>query len=442
MSEDMKIKGLNSNTPIPLAEVGITDNNGDFSKRGLAAADIFLNTGASIQDKYDSGEWGGGSGSGGGDGGGPGQQIRTYGVQIDLNNSNPDTSVSYIGGAVGMVGGSPLWDTMPIFKDIRPCLFNNGQVVGYLNPNNYAQFENGSAADITSGNAGDVMIEIPRLGWRINTSGNIMTVEVTNDPNAGAQGFRYFAHSRGAEGDRNKLYVGAYKGFILNSRLRSLSGRTPNVSITIADLRTAAEANGAGYSQSMFYPVMLLQILYLIRFCNLNSRGALGTGASGGAASGLTGPLVTGGTNARGLNWGTQNAAEQVKCLGIEDLWGNVWERVEGCFIDANHNLLTAFQNFNDTGAGYTNRGATGATATISDWIRRVQGNSEMGFLIREGGGSETTFFSDWGSIVASHLGIFGGSWAITVSHVGVFHFRWFTAASVDSHVGGRLMFL
>ena len=132
---------------------------------------------------------------------------------------------------------------------------------------------------------------------------------------------------------------------------------------------------------------------------------------------------------------------EQIKCLGIEDLWGNIWERVDGCFCDANFNLLTAFQNFNDTGAGYINRGSMGATAISSTFIRRVQGNSEMGFLIREGGGSETTFFGDTGSLFASRLGVFGGSWG-TGSGAGVFHFTWPSVSYAGAFMGGRLMFL
>ena len=49
------------------------------------------------------------------------------------------------------------------------CLFKDGGVVvGYLNPNNYAQFEDGSAADITSGTDGDVMVEFPKMYIKIS----------------------------------------------------------------------------------------------------------------------------------------------------------------------------------------------------------------------------------------------------------------------------------
>ena len=79
------------------------------------------------------------------------QAYQTYGVSIDLSNSNPETAVTYTDDAVGMVAGSPDWYKMSIFNKIKPCLFKNGAVVGYLNPDNFAQYADGSAADISSG---------------------------------------------------------------------------------------------------------------------------------------------------------------------------------------------------------------------------------------------------------------------------------------------------
>ena len=376
-------------------------------------------------------------------------EIRTYGVQIDYNNSNPYTSVTYINDAMGMMGGSASWDDMPIFRDIKPCLFRDGTVIGYLNPNNYAEWAPGQGLsgtpDITSGAGGDVMVEFPKVGWRIVTEGNILTVQVTNDPNAGSLGYRYYAHTRVVEGDRGYLYVGVYKGHVLNNRLRSLSGRMPSALVTdptgpgtISDFRSVAHANGAGYEQQMFYSLMLLQVLYLIRFKNLNSQAALGQGLTASTTH-----ANTGGTNARGMNWGTQNGeVDQVKCLGVEDLWGNMWERVDGCFSDANTNLLTAFQNFNDNGSGYTNRGFLGQTPIGQHWITRVHGNSEAGFINREGGGSMTTFFSDEGGVLPSRLGASSGH-RYNGGNAGIFMFALtFEAAHEYFRMGARLTFL
>ena len=394
--------------------------------------------------------------TGGGNGGGGGTTkpapIRTYGVRIDLNNSNPYTSVTYTDDATGMVGGSDLWDLMPIFRDIRPCLFKGGKVVGYLDPNDYAQWAPTqdltglpAAPDITSGDAGDVMVEFPKVGWRIRTTGDNTTVQVTNEPDAGDRLFCYYAHTRETEGDRDFLYVGAYKGSVHNDRLRSISGAYPTMRFH-QFLRTAAHANGAGYDQTMFYPVTLLQILYLIRFKNLDSQRAVGTGFNSRPPNATGTRPYTGGANTRGMNWGAFENWKQVKCLGVEDLWGSLNECVDGLTVLANRSIVTAFRNFNDAGEGYTNRGLTVFSQDSSSsqnwgWISRVLGDSERGFLIKEGKGSSRTFFSDnviiMPSMVVGNLSLcyFGGS-----PNAGIF--RLFVVRTHSTNIGGRLMYL
>ena len=76
---------------------------------------------------------------------------------IDLSNSNPATCVTYADDAVGMTAGDSAWDE---FFGHYPVLLKNGVEVGKLNPNNFDQFEDGTTADISSGNAGDAMIAV------------------------------------------------------------------------------------------------------------------------------------------------------------------------------------------------------------------------------------------------------------------------------------------
>lgn len=147
------------------------------------------------------------------------QPYAIYGVSIDLTNSNPLTAVTYTDGAVGVAKGSAAWDAMAIFKDIKPCVLLNGVVQYYLNPNDFSKKADGTAADITSGAAGDVMIEIPKIGFKITTVGNTLTVKITENP--ADSNYKYYAHTRATEGDRNKLYVGAFLGYNLSSKFRS-----------------------------------------------------------------------------------------------------------------------------------------------------------------------------------------------------------------------------
>lgn len=363
-------------------------------------------------------------------------RYKTYGVTIDLTNPDPFTSVTYTRDAVGMTGGSIFWDEMPIFKDIKICALQNGSVNYYLNPNNYAQKADGSASILT-GADGDIMAEIPKTGYMISTSpdGNTLTVDVTNNPND--PNFRYYAHTRVAEGDRDKLYIGVYHGQIVSNRLRSVSGVTPTASQTIGVFRTAAKANGTGYDQFSFYPLTLIQCLFLIRFKNLNSQSALGRGY----VDGNTSVADTGGANAKGMYFGETSGKQQMKCFGIEDLWGNVRDWIDGLWSDSSRNMWTAFQNFNDNGSGYINRGQ-GATANISNYMSKPQGTFEAGFTAKEVTGSATTYFSDYARLNASCLSSFGGE-RIDTDSAGVFSlYVDRSASSTYTSLGARLMYL
>jgi len=371
------------------------------------------------------------------------ETYQIYGVRIDNTNSNPETGVIYTDDAEGMTGGSSTWDTLFPFVNIKPCLLNNpaGTVNYYLNPANYAQKADLSAADITTGADGDVMIEIPKMAYSMKTIGNYLYVKVTNNPNplnAVDEDWCFNAHTRSAFGDKEKLYVGAYLGWTDGStKLRSLSGKAPTATQTIGTFRARAQANGTGYDQMAFYPLTLLQCLYLIRYKNRDSQTALGRGFVDGNSAATN----TGGANTRGMYYGEATGKQQMKFAGIEDFWGNLYYWIDGLFYNATRNMLTAFASFNDTGSGYTDRGQ-GATSDIGNYMSVSQGTSATGFIAKTVAGSDSTYFCDFASLHASRLPAFGGHFA-NASGAGAFRLRLaLSAADVYSNLGGRLMFL
>ena len=356
---------------------------------------------------------------------------RTMTVVIDQSNSNPETCITYADDAVGMTPGSSEWDS---FFGHYPCLLKNGVEVGRLNPNNFAQFENGTSADITSGNAGDVMIAFPKLGYKISTSGDIVTVSMTEKPDA--EGYCYLAHTRGTT-VKDKFYLGAYKGYVSSSKLRSLSGKTPTVNTTIGNFRTYAQANGSGYDQSAFYQLVFRQCMYLLKYKNLNSQTAVGYGYVNGSSA-----VLTGGTNTKGMDFGETTGTLHMKLFGLEDFWGNVYEFIDGIFSDSSRNILTATENFNDTGSGYTNQGASGFSSDTGGYMSKVQGTSEKGFVLKDKNGSATTYYSDSAYVYASRLAYFGGNWDSRAS-AGAFllHVARVASGSISS-ISARLMYL
>lgn len=369
------------------------------------------------------------------------QPYKKMTVRIDLSNSNPATCSTYADDAVGMTAGSSEWDD---FFGHYPVLFKDGVEVGKLNPNNFAQFKDGTTADITSGNAGDVMIAFPRRGLTIGISGTTLEISMTDDPEN--IDFEYNAHTRGSTA-KDVFYLGAYKGYVASSKLRSLSGKTITANQTIGTFRTQAQANGTGYEQSGFYQLIFRQCMYLLKYKNLNSQETVGYGY---VLSSHSAAIATGGTETWGMDCELIKATNpsymtdqnhHVKCFGLEDFWGNIWEWIDGCVTNSTRNILTGNDNFNDSGSGYTDNGQ-GATANIGNYMSKPQGTTKTGFLAKEVNGSESTYFCDSADLYASCVAVFGGGWG-HASGTGAFRLDVGGAASASSaSVAARLMFL
>ena len=333
-----------------------------------------------------------------------------FSYTIDSTKSSPTEAVTYTGDCAGFtpatMGSSFNWgswaDKWP-FNEIKPCLVKNRAVVGYLNPNNYLEFEDGTPADIESGDAGDCMVEFPKMYLGMSTDAQgITTVTITNDATVEGvydDAFVYKGKSY------SKFYVGAFKGYVLDSKLRSLSGKSPTVEKTIGAFRTDAQANGEGYEQTQWYQLMLRQALYILLFKNLNSQSALGAGYTGASKTN------TGGSNSNGVNYGSTSASVQVKCLGIEDFWGNGYEWVDG-IETKNYTAYTANGNYNDNCDGYT--AAKTIESVISGYMTKAQGTRELGFAPLQAAGSESTYYCDDTFIKVDssvYVAYFGGNW-------------------------------
>ena len=357
------------------------------------------------------------------------------GVKVTESDSDPENAVTYIEDAVDMNAGYASWKDHPIFKKIKPCVVKNGVVQYYLNRENMTQKEDGSAATLNDASAGDVMIEIPKLGYKMTTANRENFISVTNDPNA--PDYCYRAHSLDSEGDCDKIYIGAYLGSLSNNALCSISGQAPKTDITLTAARTAAQARGTGYQLVSFYPLTLLQCLYLIMFKNRHGQAALGKGYTGASAK-----INTGGTNSKAFCSGDTNSATvQMKFLGIEDFWGNLFWWIDGIYCDNSRNIKTAFKDFKDDGSSYPFTKSSGLSQNTGDWMKGIQGTNEGGFTIKTGGASATTGWVDYAYLCAGCCASFGGSWGVGDS-AGPFRFSVHYAASdSDSVLGARLMY-
>lgn len=317
---------------------------------------------------------------------------RIYGVEIDETNTNPETAVVYTDDAVGFTPASSgswgSWETV-VKNDflIKPCVLNNpaGTVNYYLKYDDYTKKEDNSTSTLT-GADGDVMVEFgTALYWKFTRTGSKLKIQLST-----------------------KTFTGAVK--------------------------YAFEIEN-GYNQFSFYPLMLTQILNLLLFKNRDTQTALGRGYVDGNSTYVN----TGGTNSKTFNYGETTGKQQVKFLGMEDYWGNRRQWIDGCFYDANRNMMIGKSNFNDTGAGYTNNGVA-MSADGAGYVDAVQGGNNTGFIPKSFTGSATTHYSDYGHLFGGRLPYFGGHLSVG-DYAGGFYLNSSTASFANAILGGRLCY-
>ena len=341
--------------------------------------------------------------------------------------------------AVGMKSGYANWKDTELMQSIKPCVLReNGTVNYYLNKDNYTLKEGGGASNLT-GTDGDVMVEIPLIGYRLWQEGNFQYVSITTDPNK--TGYCYYAHSLDAEKDCDKIYMGAYLGYQTSSKLYSRSNVSPTARTNLTNFRTYAKNRGTGYSLTSFFPHTLLQCLYVIVYKNLNSQVALGQGYT---SANNSSKRNTGGTNSNTFCYGATSDTQQIKLFGMEDFYGNLYQWLDGFYCDSNYNIKTDYRNsvFTGNNGNSFQFSTKGNSANIFGNIGKIQGTSTTGFTIKSSGGSyNTDYYCDYGDLNSGCFGVSGGRWDYG-SAAGVFQLDVdCSAPDADSHVGARLMF-
>ena len=391
-------------------------------------------------------------------------QYVEYTVRIDETNENPSSAVVYLDDAAAMSKGSSSWDAQPIFRDIKPCVFQNGEVNYYLDPTDFAKKVDGTAS-VLDGTDGDVMIEFKKFAYRIYREGDYLYVSITNNPTKVALDPRYTydAFSRLIEGDLDYFYEGAFKGYVDgNEKLRSIVGVQPTGNKTIGEFRTAAQANGAHYQQSTYAHLKAIQCLYLIKYGSLNSQTALGqgitsvtddsesnlayvTGYNAAADDGVISGTMDGNTStlAKGMCYGGTNV-QHMRLFGLEDFWGNIWTWIDGLTTDDSRNIITSWNSYSNEGITATsNTLSSGLSANGSGYIRKVAGTSAAGFMpiLFGNGATSSKYWADSGALWASYVLRFGGYWLDGASAGAFRQNAYDTASTRNRTIGGRLSY-
>ena len=241
---------------------------------------------------------------------------------------------------------------------------------------------------------GDVMVKIPKFWFRRYRDGNIEHIKIADKATDGFTLHPAFKHG-GVEVDH--IYVGAYK---TSSNNKSATGVAPQASQTRATFRTNAKAKGTGWSLIDIAALSAIQMLILVEFATNNVQAAIGRGYCDGNSATIKTGSCDSVPNLTGRPAGTDGKVDVV-WRGIEGLWGNIWEWVDGVnFNNGEYYVCNDSSKYaDDTATNYTKLSFTGKTNWKSSYISEegldTGNNPHVMLPSAAGSGSETTYQCD-----------------------------------------------
>ena len=301
---------------------------------------------------------------------------------------------------------------------------------------------------LTSGD--NVMIKFPRLWIKMSKSGSVVTLSITNNPDAEADWFQYYAHSRWTLSSpikKDALYLWAFKAYNSSNVLKSWSWQSPVVSINQQNSINYARANdgntgSAWYDIIGFYQREFITALYMMKYWNPDSQSVIWRWYTGWSAKVNTGWTVS----QTSATYGTTSATQQVKLFWLEDWWGNIHEWTGWMCTDGSQNLWTALSWFVwniKTSSPYENTWATIQTTSWNELSSIVWSNKWLFAPIATVSNSNNnTYYCDAVDVHGSCLANTGCHWN-SGSVAGAFYINASRSSSTAFRdVGARLMFL
>jgi hypothetical protein len=243
------------------------------------------------------------------------------------------------------------------------------------------------------------------------------------------------------------------------NKLSSVKGVYPMVGLTRNECRLLAAVNGTGWRQLDFYLWCAVGMLYAVEYQTFFSQSVLGNGNTNGSylsssavqsdsphtVAGLRDDIGNASTTtANGQGTATKPGTVAMKYRGIENLFGNCYNWVDGININVSATGNVHLANNNDR-ANYADNTVTGHTlvtsslATSSATIQRLLPLAPY-FLAAATGGTSSQYVTDrhFGSATSNRVAMVGGG-ANDTGDAGVFALLAAASTFRFRSVGGRL---
>jgi hypothetical protein len=269
-------------------------------------------------------------------------------------NTATDTFVR-LGKAVGTAVGTLISSSLsPIFSRLRRVVLTDaGTVYKGISWTSKTTHEDGSAVSLSGAN-GQIMVEYMPGYYSSGVWGNYIYFCISHLPLPG------FALHPVFEG-YSAVYLGAYEGSLYSNKLYSIakspvdgtspvfpvttrSGEWGHAGLTTQATDALAVARGTGWMQRDLLVSSWERILMLVGYASFNIPGLVGQGRVYLSGGGWTNDSLIGrcglGDATSGYASAVQNGGtggyltDFAQVLGVENPWGNVWERVGSLVSD------------------------------------------------------------------------------------------------------------
>ncbi len=354
-----------------------------------------------------------------------------YGYRIKKGEGSPSARVEYLFDAVGMTPAHMDftrgifdfgdWGDKWFVTENKPCMLkSDGTVDYYLNPNNYAQKEDGTASDVANtAYDGNAMSLLPQV-WVHRYEDSDWQYEIISDVQYDSN-YKAYAHTRAdgtiADWFAWSMFGGSKDG---SGKMRSLSGLALSQSLTAQQEIDACKLNGTKWYTHTWSQRELIRTLLVLMGKSTDTQSVFGNGNCQGSNS-ASALLATGTLKDKGQFFGYNSANQQVKVFHIEGFWGDQWDRTAGV-IGGKVKMTPEGQGYRVTDTnGYHDTGISvpGNGSYISE-----MSCDEYGMIPKVCSGSATTYFPDgcWGGTgyliagaCASIASTFGGAFSFVV---------------------------
>ena len=180
-----------------------------------------------------------------------------------------------------------------------------------------------SVAEVVDDDAGK-FVSFPEMYFRIGTDSNSRITDVAVSAQPSNEGEWYKV---------DPFMYGCYGASVVNNKMRSVSG-AERTNLSRANYRARAFDNGEGYIPIDLYHRNVLMLLWWIEFATKKSDSVMSGRIAGSGTAGGSTRRPCGGTDSVPTPSGFETAYAQMRYHFIEDFIGNVWEMVDGIYLN------------------------------------------------------------------------------------------------------------